>query len=48
MAIVLTWDTMIVIAVTAFITGGFNALGNYFIMKYLLEHINRIKKRISK
>jgi hypothetical protein len=44
----ITWDTMFIVAITAFITGGFSALGNFFIMKYLLEHINKIKKKLRK
>jgi hypothetical protein len=46
--ITITLDTAIVISITAFIMGVFNATGQYFVTKYLLEHLPKIKKREKK
>lgn len=43
----ITWDFIITIAVTAFITGSFNALANYFIYKLLIKHLDDIGDRVN-
>lgn len=43
----ITWDFIVTIAITAFVTGSCNAIANYMVYRLLLKNLDRIENKVN-